>query len=490
MFQYQQVDSISIIKPVKIRVNETKDVKRRATQIPVPTGAMVKTTPISLSLSLPHLPLPKGVTLSLNDRAIGYFLFTHALRDTGEIRGCYEYLFTLPIITWPETSSCLTAAALAAYGNARHSAEILEQARTYYGRSLRLVNAALADRAKASQTSTMISVLLLNSFEALMSEGLESMSYSDGHMRGVMMIMALRGPGLMESREGVQIFLHMCRCLITYCIMRPVEVPVEMVALREAAARFLDTGNSAWVLEEVMIKLAKFRAEVEAGGIVESNNITDIALRLDDELSQLTSNLHGHGKFDTVATLDADPSLSGYNHAYPDMWYAYIGNYTRTCRLILHRIIQEELERGDGSGSLRGSHDLHSQSRLQSQKLIQDICASIPQYRDNIRQCASPSAIEGAVPGIAGAYFLLWPVMTAGHLTESAELRDWIIDQCRSIGRMSGIRRANAIAGVLKRGENIFHARQQITNTLQSEDGAGLPSRRWLEDSEQNWCTQ
>jgi hypothetical protein len=70
-----------------------------------------------------------------------------------------------------------------------------------------------------------------------------------------------------------------------------------------------------------------------------------------------------------------------------------------------------------------------------------------------MRQSPSHSVNEGAVPSIAGAYFLLWPVMTAGHLTESTELREWIIDQCRSIGQITGIRRANAIVAVLKRKE-------------------------------------
>ncbi|KAJ0425047.1 hypothetical protein BJY00DRAFT_298949 [Aspergillus carlsbadensis] len=489
MFQYQHVDSIplAIGKPVKAKSRgdeRTKVIKRRAARVPVSASdgamamamAMAKTAAPTSRLEIRNLP--SEIAHSLNDRAIDYFLSTHALRDTGEIRGCYEYLFTLPITTWPETSSCLTAAALAAYGNACHSAEIVKEARTHYGRSLRLVNAALADRARASETSTMVSILLLNSFEALMSDGLESMGYSDGHMKGVMMIMALRGPGLMESREGVQVFLHMCRCLITYCIMRPVEVPGEVVTLRTAAARYLDTGNPAWVMEELMIKLAKFRAEVEVGGIVESHDIIDIASRLDDELSQLTSGLHGHGPSGTIATQEADPPLPG---DYPDTWFTYICNYTRTCRLILHRMIQEELERDDRSRSNRKRHNLDSQSQLKSQALTQDICASILQYCDNMRPRASPSGNKGTVPRIAGAYFLLWPVLTAGHLTESTELRDWIIDQCHSVGQVTGIRRANAIAGVLKRGENIFHARQQITNTSRLADGAGLPNRRWLE---------
>jgi hypothetical protein len=244
------------------------------------------------------------------------------------------------------------------------------------------------------------------------------------------------------------------------------------------------------MMEDVMIRLAKFRAEVEAGGIVERNDIINNALRLDDDLSEQTSSLHRHGQFDTTAAHDADTLLPGDHRAYPDMWYTYIGNYSRTCRLILHRIIQGELEREDAFRSSGKSQNLRSQSRLKSQELIGNICASIPQYCDNMRQSPSHYVNDDDVPRIAGAYFVLWPAMTAGHLTESTELRDRIIDQCRSIGQMTGIRRANAIASVLKRKESIFHTRQPITNTSQSGDGAGLPNRRWLEDGQERWCPQ
>jgi hypothetical protein len=240
------------------------------------------------------------------------------------------------------------------------------------------------------------------------------------------------------------------------------------------------------MLEEIMIRLAKFRAEVEAGGIVGSNDIIGIALRLDDELSELTSSLHRHGQSDTLAGHGADLPLPGRHHVYPDMWYTYICNYSRTCRLILHRTIQDELERNDASRSVCKGHNLRSQSLLKSQELIGNICASIPQYCDNLRQFPSHHVNDDAVPSIVGTYFVLWPVMTAGYLTESTKLRDWIIDQCRSIGQMTGIRRANAIAGVLKRNESIFHTRNPITNKSQSKDEAGLPNRRWLEDGQQS----
>ncbi|KAL2839354.1 hypothetical protein BJY01DRAFT_250534 [Aspergillus pseudoustus] len=393
--QYQNTNLSTRGKPTRKGCPSLKAVRRTAPETSPASTLVVRTV---IHCDGPFLP--QEIPQSLTDRAVAYFLHTHALSDSdsnGEVRGFYEYLLTLDVSSMEIPSTCLTAAALAAYGNAcHHRPDILKEARRYYGRSLRLVNRALQCREQAKETSTMISILLLNSFEALTSESLESMGYSDGHMRGVMMVMNLRGPGLMHSRQGLQVFLHMCRCLITYCIMRPVRVPEEVISLRRHAAKFLDTKNPAWRLEELMIKLARFRADVEAGSIGDQGSLVDVALRLDDELSQLTSDLPAHWHFDTVSTKLSDPAIPGYYHVYRDFWIAYIWNYARTSRLILHKMIQEQwLNQDEVSACFKESTNVQSQSLKISRQLIWDICASVPQYCDdadrwlNSSDCAS-----------------------------------------------------------------------------------------------------
>ncbi|KAL2810057.1 hypothetical protein BJX63DRAFT_434580 [Aspergillus granulosus] len=304
MMQYQEPPTF-ITRPARKACAQLKAVKQ-ATKLGILSDLVV---PAMLCKSL-----PREITQSLNDRAISYFIHTHAFRDNGQVRGCYEYLLTLDIFVMEEPYTCLSAAALAAYGNACRRPDILREARRYYGRSLQLINSALQSRAKAAEISTMISILLLNSFEALTSDTMQTMGHSDGHMRGVLTIMSLRGPGLMESREGLQ-------------------VPAEMIDLRKHAAKFLDIRNPAWVLEELMLKVATFRADVEAGVYDGQMTAIDHALELDNELYRLTGKMPAHWHFDAVIAHDSSRAPSGYYHVYPDFWVAYIWNYARRARI-------------------------------------------------------------------------------------------------------------------------------------------------------------
>ncbi|KAL2816061.1 hypothetical protein BDW59DRAFT_12123 [Aspergillus cavernicola] len=417
---------------------------------------------------VPPFNLTKEITQPVNDLAIDYFLSTHTFREDGALRGCFEYLLVSnDILTHKEVSSSLKATALTAYGNKFRHTEILHQARRYYGHALRLVNRALECQREAATNCTMISILLLNTFEALTSQSRSSMVYSDGHMRGVMMIMNLRGQSLMDTREGLQVFLHMCRCLITYCIMRPVRVPAEVIGLRAHAAKFLDRENPPWKMEEIMIKLAGFRADVSEGVLIGHSSIIERALQLDDELSALLDDMPIQWRYEEFASeeiLRATPPP--YYHIYPDLWVAYVWNYIRTCRLLLHKEIRDQLAESMATPQSSSTElmNLHEVSERTSDRMISDICASVAQYFRHSPKIvhntdALPAYSENAfstVPSIAGAYFLLWPLMTSGHITESSVYRDWITRHCRVIGQLTGIKRALAIADTLDNGEELF----------------------------------
>ncbi|KAL4861883.1 hypothetical protein BDV12DRAFT_57300 [Aspergillus spectabilis] len=411
--------------------------------------------------------VPDEIRQSVNDRAIEYFLLTHTFRDDGALRGFYEYLPTYgDIQADKELLTMLTATALAAFGNRFKHADILKQARHYYGRSLRLVNRALQSPIKARRDSTMISILLLNTFEGLTSEGRSSMVYSDGHMRGELMIMSLRGPSLMASRLGMQLFLHMCRCLITYCTIRPAHVPAEVIELRKHAAKLLDTNSPAWVLEEIMIKLANFRADVKDDGILgDPRRVIDSALQLDNEILNFSNNIPHEWRF-TVHDSKQSPETRTltYYHVYPDLWVAYTWNYIRACRLLLHKEVKNQFGKSvDDLGLLSAEALRFRQHSSQTvHQLVLDICASVPQYCDGLSTRTShctkslPVTKEHAaspVPTIAGVYFLIWPLWTAGDTTQSLARRDWIIKNCRSIGQMTGIQRMRTVAESMERGE-------------------------------------
>jgi hypothetical protein len=210
MFQYQDLNHFK----------KTEKAAGACREVQVPKQSTVKSSSPNDTAQRDDISsngLPKEITQSVDGRAIDYFLLTHTFREDGRIRGFFEYLLACDDLrTNKEVSISLRASALAAYANKFRHCEILKEARHYYGYALRLVNRALQSRGDAAKTSTMVSILLLNAFQTLTDEGRTSLAHSDGHMRGAMTIMNLRGQSLMDSRQGLQVFLHICRCLITY----------------------------------------------------------------------------------------------------------------------------------------------------------------------------------------------------------------------------------------------------------------------------------
>ncbi|KAL4923170.1 Zn(II)2Cys6 transcription factor domain-containing protein [Aspergillus undulatus] len=449
-FQYLDIDSFRT-KP--------KERKHAATRLQPPKPSLEVTSRYSQG-PLSSEKIPIAITQSLNDRAIEYFLITNTFRDDNGLRGFYEYLPSVHHTGSSDiVSSSLTATALAAYGNRFRHPDVLDRARRYYGKSLRLVNRALQVPVDAATDCTMISILLLNTFEGLTAESTASMAYSEGHMKGEMLVMSLRGHSLMETRQGLQIFEHMSRCLITYCLIRPAQVPPDVIGLRNHAAKYLDTSDPAWVLEEIMIKLANFHVSVHGGVISAHETIIDLAVKLDEQLCFLAAEMPSGWSFEEIISPGTGQGhFSPRLHIYPSLWTAYIWNYIRTCRLRLKREICTQIAdlRATSSTASVRYQNLWLHTRRTIHDLVMDICASVGQYRAQLMGEANKSSVKfnasDAVPTIAGVYFLLWPLLTAGEMTESKVERDWITAQCHLLGRLTGIQRITTVAETLASG--------------------------------------
>ncbi|KAL4966161.1 Zn(II)2Cys6 transcription factor domain-containing protein [Aspergillus stella-maris] len=403
--------------------------------------------------------VPSCISQPLNDRAVEYFLITNTFRNDDKLRGFYEYLPSFnDTQSGEEVSLSLTAAALAAYANRFGHPEVLDRARHYYGRSLQSVNRALQSPVDAATDDTMISILLLNTFEGLTSESPTSMAYSEGHMKGELMVLNLRGESVMKTRHGLQIFQHMSRCIITYCVIRPTRVPPDVIRLRRLAAKYMDTSDPAWMVEEMMIKLASFHTDVSDGVLANPQSIINVALELDEELCMLKASLLPISRPKPTQSADTIESQAAA-YMYPDLWTVYIWNYVRTCRLRLQNEVVVQLSQQCGNLPSPSTEDegLLLQSCATMEALILEICASVRQYggyllADSRNQYATRQ-VAGPVPMVAGVYFLLWPLLIAGSMTASDTQRDWIVQQCRLLAKLTGIQRMATVADAIANGD-------------------------------------
>ncbi|KAL2063811.1 hypothetical protein VTL71DRAFT_5616 [Oculimacula yallundae] len=410
--------------------------------------------------------LPQHIILPIEDRAIDLFLASHVPRDTVFIRGCFEYLpeFRQNNSRDPGFLASLNVAALAAYGNTVQSSSVQNKARTYLGSAIRHINSALMSPQEAVKDSTVISIMLLATFETITCRDQKSLKDCDMHTKGATAIIELRGHGQLQTRLGMQLFVQMCGDISRGCLQRSVRVPAGVIAARSHAAKLLGNPDIAWQLSDLVIELADFRASVKDGSLSKPEDIQRCGLKIDGRLSALVDGIPTKYKFEVFSSAGPNHLIwEGFYHVYPSFWAAYFWNNVRTCRMLLHQEIHRQAKHFGLDSESQSSFSLNI-----IRQMSLDICASVPQYSGYLPLLESfPKVLTGSetqsppklLPGSSvhahAVYSLIWPLLIVGYATKSDEHRLWIVERARDIGRTTGIHQAFALADVLEKQERI-----------------------------------
>ncbi|KAF7901735.1 uncharacterized protein EAF01_007034 [Botrytis porri] len=406
--------------------------------------------PLAFKSQSPSIILPKGISNTINDRAIDLFLSTPIFRDSGPVKGYYEYLFSYCNDSNISHTlyTTITAVSLAAYAYAFKSSFLLKKASQSFGYALRLVNTALSSIEEATKDCTIMSVVLFNTFGVLTCQNLDSLMDRDRHISGATSMIKLRGFRQMETRHGLQLFLQMNSILLQSCIWHSFRFPEDLIELQEHAASFLDVNDPAWKLNGLTVELTTFRADIKDGIFHERSSIIRAAIDLDIKFSSLASEMSRSPQwnYDSIPSHLHQRGAFIYPIASMDYWLWF----------------------------------------TTLQQIIDDICASLPQYYGNVPKVRTSSGISGSpeqnfitsalstsvVPRFVGAYFLLWPLLNSGRMTFSNLQRDWIIGRCRVLGDKTGIQQMFILADVLEKGEMFPVYESCLANNI-----------RWIVDS-------
>lgn len=397
------------------------------------------------------------IVQSTESRAIEFFMSAHTFHNTGLIRGHFEYLSTFndDVMNEQRIVASLRAVALAAYATKFQHVALLKKARQYYVAALRHINAALLSCHEAAKNATIISILFLNTFEALTCESEDFPCQRETHLKGVASILDIRGVGLVQSRPGLQLFRQTLLCISVTCLMRSFRIPMGLVKLHRHTAAYMDTSDPAWKLSDIMIELSYFRAMVKDCTLCDPEKIIASAKEIDHNLCSLAGNMPEAWQFQVIELVTTSELVMGTQyHVYPDAWVAGVWNNIRTCRLLLHGEIKQQLESVLDTSLYDAVQYQHSVIIMQ--QVVSDICASVPQYCGYLPvksgSVSYTQTVSNGIPAIAGIYLLFWPLLYAGQMASSEYQRDWVINRMRYIGETTGIQQAFVFEAILKRG--------------------------------------
>lgn len=316
---------------------------------------------------------------------------------------------------------------------------LISGARRLYSTALSETNLALASPTTAVQDSTLVSVLLLSLFEAIVWPGLRTPNNWTTHTDGALTLLRLRGTQQFHTDLGRRLFLQVVNIVYVNCIRRNTCLPPHLVELVSAAAKAFEKDDPQLAFTFLTADAIEFLAAVKEGrhGALE---MVRAATTLDQRYVVFTKELPRAWQYTELSRQNHDQTsevLGNTIHLYPWHRVAQLWNSCRMTRVLLNEIIYAQAAFLDGTAS--SLEDSQSSLQHQAAKNIQDaaldICASVPQF-------------TSSAPTKATVASLLWPLSAVRGASLAPEpARQYAVEQLRYLGRESKFQQAERVAG-------------------------------------------
>lgn len=230
-------------------------------------------------------------------------------------------------------SSAIRATSQAAFARHARLPYCAQSARKEYLRALVHLNKALSKDETAILDRTLVAVLLLGLFEAIVFQGGRPPTSWTAHTFGAMQLLKMRGLDQFKSKTSIQLFAHASNNVKTSCIQRSVDIPSDFLELNEQAQVFLDPNDPAILLAPIIEKIAHMKALTFE---CPHYSILSEAVRLDQELVGFTRTVSGEWSYsahsESKGSYNAEKNLV---HKYCSTRMAKIWNVVRLLRAFL-----------------------------------------------------------------------------------------------------------------------------------------------------------
>jgi hypothetical protein len=341
----------------------------------------------------------------------------------------------------------INAVGLASFAHSVHAPELMVRARQDYILALRLTHLALRSPVEAKKDSTLFAVMILSVFETIAGTSEHSLVAWTEHIQGAAAIIKLRGLDQFKTDTGRRLFQQVTSNLMISCLTRTAPMPAHMIELREASAHIIDTSQPAWKLATIIVDFTNFRAALRMLEIAGPREVIDQALDFDRRFLEVFNDAPESWTYE-IGYTDENPHLvwRGLYHVYQDTFASQLWNGMRTCRIMLHETILDQLLISANAMVpifTEAEARAHSNSSVAiSLEMQSGILGSIPYGRSNSPQ-------DGRSPH-AMTYFILWPLYLVAAMDLSTdEIRNWVTQRLRLIAEEVGIQQAAVMANFL-----------------------------------------
>lgn len=331
-----------------------------------------------------HYPLSR----SLQERGTAFFFSRYVAVDFG----CYQnYDFVYDVWKPPKSDrehiDCVTASmaavGLAGLSKITRSPDTMVQARQSYGSALQLTNAALQDPSEAVKDSTMLSVLILGTYEFITGRTPQTMRAWKNHVNGAAALTRMRGIAPFRTKAGTRMFLMLCHSVLISCIQGGLPMPQAMLNLRDELGQFTNTNDPTWRIVEPICRALQIRHDIKMGRLTDTDDIVAQLTDVDDEFAKIVDEMPRSWRYQCAKVNKPNAAILGsWCHIYRGFSQATTWNGMRTIRILVQETILEQL---CSSMARTPAPPMHHQVRLvramrMLELLGEAVIASTPQH--------------------------------------------------------------------------------------------------------------
>lgn len=431
-------------------------------------------------------PTPESMTHeaivpSIEDQALGFFIGNYVAKPTIVPRGQFEWIPELLSQSNTEEiiRSSVSAASLAALANATKSPGVMRQAQAAYVSALRITNDALRIKETAVQDSTLLSVIMLGTYENLVFQDRRSVQAWARHIDGACALLNLRGKEQFKSDLGRRMFHQFYGVILLVALETGRAVHPGMYDLYQVMNPTSDYSVHGRQWTTRMINVLHDAITLNQDKHSDPRTMVNIALSINRELGKLKKLMPHIWNYETIRLEQPSEYLYGDIYQfYLDPWIAQMWNNIKSCRMYLFKIVRENLVRGCTQFNPPiFSHDEYEFNKTTAEEIVQStaasIVASVPQITGMIpfpdlstarRRASNPELEESSAvftiqpPGTyldptqsTQMVHVIWPLYAAGQTDlATPELRQWAIDMLHFVALRIGTRQAVVLAEELK----------------------------------------
>ncbi|KAK6845960.1 hypothetical protein PG987_001148 [Apiospora arundinis] len=393
-----------------------------------------------------------GLLVHAEDLGHAYFMNLYAPA------GSFSYLEISSSISFDLSSldTALSAPSLLLLSHHLRSPELNLLARAHYAKALTRTNWDLSSPEVAVLDSTMLQVMLLSFFEALVFEGRNVPWDWTTHLDGIVQLIHLRGMSQLDTDFGRALFLHACGNIKTSCAQRSLRLPSHLAVLEQRLASVMDPRDIHLRLGHVLGVFAELRVDGHALSPVER---VQAAFLLDERLSGILRDLGRTVPFEVVDVA----KIPAKNHSDERPVYRYTSqrearqwSLARVLTLLINDFLFDELyPQQHLDAPLRARQDMTREVVMaKGQSMISDILSSVP-YVLELSECPAVSAryiiyplvcvalspfssldtitfVHGTLGAIASQYGLVQATNSAESILQSKDMESWCVYHNRS----------------------------------------------------------